>query len=371
MLIPNQMIEMTWTRNKKYYLEKGYEYTGFRNIFLVKAEDLPNGSKKEVQVKCDCCGKIKKMTWRDYLKYHTKKFGDLCINCVGEKRINTCQEKYGVDNPSQVKEFQDKRKETHIEKYGVENAFQSEEVKEKIKQINLEKYGCECISQVYEVREKIKSTNLEKYGVEVASQCEIIKEKTAQTNLKKYGHKSSAQGKEQTKKRISTNLKKYGYTTPLKNKEVKEKIRKTNLEKYGFEYAIQNPQVKQKARNSAFKNGTIPTSKTEKSMCLILKEIYGEQNCIEGYPLDMINFDCLVMFNGIKIDVEYDGEFWHKNKKESDRKRNGFVINNGYKVLRIKGNYEIPTKKQIIDAIDYLVKDNHKYVEIILDIKNI
>ena len=41
--------------------------------------------------------------------------------------------------------------------------------------------------------------------------------------------------------------------------------------------------------------------------------------------------------------------------------RNAVLMNMGYKILRIKANNRdaLPSKQQIIDAVDYLVKDNH------------
>ena len=45
-------------------------------------------------------------------------------------------------------------------------------------------------------------------------------------------------------------------------------------------------------------------------------------------------------------------------------------MNNGYKIVRIKGNNQddMPTRNQILDAVDYLVKDNHHLVFIDMNI---
>lgn len=69
-----------------------------------------------------------------------------------------------------------------------------------------------------------------------------------------------------------------------------------------------------------------------------------------------------------KIDVEYDGWYWHKDRVQQDRRRNNFLIGRGYKVLRIKSTFQLPTNEQIIDAVDYLINTHHNYKEIILDI---
>lgn len=43
-------------------------------------------------------------------------------------------------------------------------------------------------------------------------------------------------------------------------------------------------------------------------------------------------------------------------------------MDNGYKVLRIRATREVPTREQIIEAVDYLVKGNHSLKIIELDI---
>lgn len=322
MLVPNQMIEMQWTRNKSYYINLGYEYTGFRNYFMVHVEDLPPQSKKKVKVICDNCGKEKIMTWKDYLRYHSEKFGDLCFECTQIKREDTNIKKYGVSNPSQVKEFQDKRTQTIRKNFGVDNAFQSDVCKQKSKDTCVVKYGYEYACQAPEVIEKTKITN----------------------------------------------RKRYGYDSPRQSPRVKQKIIQTNLQRYGVPYTLSVPKVRAKGRETLYRNGKVPSSTPERKTCELLKEIYGEENCIAQFPYDQLSFDCLLCIDRDKIDVEYDGWFWHKNKQKEDNRRNRFLISRGFKVLRIKGNYGIPTEEQIIKSIDYLVKGNHKYSEIILDI---
>lgn len=289
---------MAWNyNNKKYYSELGYKWTNRLDLFLVSCEHLPYGSKKKVDVICDKCHNIYTIEWRDYLKHHSDKYGDLCFKCVSIKREDTCMDKYGEKNPSQVKKFKEKRKETHLKKYGVENAFQSEEIKD-----------------------KIKLSNIEKYGFPHAAQSEIVQEKFRQTNLDKYG-----------------------VDNPNKTKEVREKITKT-----------------------LYENGTCPTSKQQLKVFDSLKEIF--KNVYLNYPVGHCNLDCYLEINNCKIDIEYDGEFWHKNRKEQDKRRDYYFVRRGYKILRIKGNNEVPSKEQLINAIDYLVKGNHSYAEIILDI---
>lgn len=346
MLVPNQYIEVTWVPFVvKYYVEKGYTFTKINDKFLVKAEDLPDNSHKKIKAICDFCGRD--FTTEKAAYTQNKKTGKIsCKKCQPKKVKELWQKKYGVDNVFMLDSVKEKSKQTCLEKYGVENLANSKEIQEKIKNTNLKKFGTEYSIASEQVRDKIKQTNLNKYGFEIVSKSKQVTEKTKETNLKKYG-----------------------YVCTLNAPEIAEKAMQTNIEKYGVPYATQSKEIIAKMRKSLYKNGKVPISKPEQKMCEILKEIYGEENCVPSYPYDSLNFDCLVKIGDIKIDVEYDGWYFHKNKKEYDKRRNYFLIRRGFKVLRIKANKELPTKEQIVETIDYLV-NGHSLYEIILDIED-
>lgn len=323
MLVQNQKIAMQWSsRNKKYYMELGYMYTKMKDIFYVNPIELPYGSKKKVKVICDNCKIERLIEWRDYLTQHNDNYGDLCKKCVNIKTKNTCMEKYGKSNPSQVELFKQKRKETHIKIYGVENAFQSDEIKEKIKYSNMKKYGVEYVAQNKEIKKKIQNTNFKKYGVKA----------------------------------------------PCQNKNIENKVIKTCLEKYGVPYTCQADEVRVKINKTLCKNGNVKTSQQQSSIYNLLKEIYGDNNVFLNYPVDKIALDCMLNYKDNKIDIEYDGVFWHKNKKKKDAQRNYFLMTKGYKIIRILGNYEIPNKEQLKQTIDCLVKGKQKLIRINMDI---
>lgn len=82
-----------------------------------------------------------------------------------EKVKKVFEDKYGVDNPSKIKEVQNKKKQTYLERYGVEWG-KSEITKEKLKQTMREKYGVNCYFQSEEFKNHLKAHNLKKYGVE-------------------------------------------------------------------------------------------------------------------------------------------------------------------------------------------------------------
>ena len=56
--------------------------------------------------------------------------------------------RYGCENPSQFKEFKDKRKNTVMLRYGVEYISQNENIKEKIQESMIEKYGEVWVNQI-------------------------------------------------------------------------------------------------------------------------------------------------------------------------------------------------------------------------------
>lgn len=188
--------------------------------------------------------------------------------------------------------------------------------------------------------------------------------------MAKFGVKNALQSKEIQDRIKETNEKRYGKGNVAHTPEIAEKIKNKNIEKYGVPYVFQAEEVISKIRQSLYKNNAVPSSKPELSVCDLLESIYGIDNCYRGYPVDRINMDCMVNLGTDKIDVEYDGWYYHKDRQEKDKRRNYFLIKQGYKVLRIKGNKkdDIPTKEQIIEAIDCLVKGNQSYIEIKMDI---
>jgi very-short-patch-repair endonuclease len=222
----------------------------------------------------------------------------------------------------------------------------------------------DCCCQCKAVKAKI--TNLENLGVEFPMQSKEVQNKSQQTCLKRYGVKHALQSQEIKEKTINTILKKYGVENIAKSQKCINKIKQTNLKRYGVEFACCNEEVRNKMRESLYKNGSCKTSVQQRKVYNMLSEIYG--NCELNYPVSNCSLDCLIIVNDLKINIEYDGWYWHKDKQERDRRRDEFLKSQGYKILRIKAGRMIPTKEQLKNAIDYLVKGNHSYTEIILDI---
>ena len=318
MLIQGQYVKMRWhPKNKYYYMERGYEFTKMGDEFDVKVEDLPSESHVYVKVQCDFCGEIIDVKYQNYTHRGLKSNGYACTRCKYKKIHNVMQEVYGVDTPSQIDGFYEKAKATCQEKYRVDHYASTQECKD-----------------------KIASTCMERYEATNYSSSDIGKERM--TNIF---------------------LEKFGTPHPFGNKEITKKLIKTQIEKYGG-VGMASPIISKKIVESLFQNSNVATSKPQIILNEKLKDIYG--NAELNYPCTKFFLDSMVVVDDCKIDVEYDCWYWHKDEKK-DCRRNEIVRRNGYKIFRIKSYTKIPSDEQIKDAIDYLVKDNHDFVEIIVE----
>jgi hypothetical protein len=159
----------------------------------------------------------------------------------------TNQERYGVDQTFQHKEFVKKRKENNIDKYGVGCVFEREDIKERIKETNLEKYGVEIASQNPETIEKMKKTNLEKYGVECRFSTEEFKEQRVKILKEKYGEDYADKIYEKAKITLFNN---YGVENPLHNEEIKKRSEEPCIKKYGYKHTGYVPEFTEKRRQT-------------------------------------------------------------------------------------------------------------------------
>jgi transcription initiation factor IIF auxiliary subunit len=389
-MIPDQTIPIKLSqKNREWYSSLGYDTTDDLGIIYVKAQDLQHGCNVVIKIICDYCGKEIERRNSDYRKNKNKDIilKDCCRDCLYLKVKDVCQKRYGVDNilqspdiknqikntnierygteyPTQSDEVKDKTKETCLKKYGVENPLQNKEVKEKIKNNNLEKYGVEYFFQSEEGKQKIKNGIIKKYGVEHVIDSDEVKRKIKDTNIKKYGVENVSQSEEIKQKKEKTCLKKCGCTSYMYTQEFKNKVKQTCLNKYGVEYVLQVPEVRDKIQETLYKNGNVPTSSQQMSVFNLIKELGYEPylNYGEGF----LSLDIALFVGGKKIDVEYDGWYWHKNVSK-DIARNHVLINKGWNVIRILSGTLLPTQEDIKKAIEKVVENDTKIQLIRLD----
>ena len=70
-MLISKTADVIWnSRNKKHYVDKGYEFTGMGSVFSVNVEHLTKGSQAFVDLKCDYCGTTYKIQWYSYMYIH-------------------------------------------------------------------------------------------------------------------------------------------------------------------------------------------------------------------------------------------------------------------------------------------------------------
>jgi hypothetical protein len=169
----------------KYYNDKGYNII-CNKFNIIKIEDLSQSSHALIEVKCDMCGKIKHMPYREYVECLKSYNIYYCKPCSHVKEQNTCLERYGVKFPLKDNvDIRQKSENTMIERYGVKNIFELKSTQDKIKQTNLEKYGFEYAAFNIQIQEKTKQTCLKKYGVDNILKCKNVQEKIKNTLISK------------------------------------------------------------------------------------------------------------------------------------------------------------------------------------------
>ena len=86
------------------------------------------------------------------------------------------------------------------------------------------------------------------------------------------------------------------------------------------------------------------------------------------FEVDRYSLDIILNVDGCKIDIEYDGWYWHHTEEviTKDQIRQSALLNNyNIKTLRVKGGKNIPNIDILNDKISHLVSGSD-YEEIIL-----
>ncbi|MGM9608341.1 MAG: hypothetical protein ACI3XJ_12635 [Oscillospiraceae bacterium] len=257
---------LTWLRKAGINCETG-------DTIDVPISVLPKTSRVEYEVVCDYCG-------REYMTSNAKNYRSSCTKhacpqCNRAKARDVMMEKYGVTNPFELPEIQERIRQTNIEKYGVANPAKLESVKEKMQQTMIERYGAANPMQSDEIKSRVRKTCLEKYGVINPSSADVCKEKRRNTMLERYGADCSS-----------------------RCPEIHQKIEDSVERKYGVRNMLLLPEVRQKAREGMIANGSQQCSKAQRHIHELLG---GELN----YPYRAYFIDIAKVEE--KIAIEYDG----------------------------------------------------------------
>lgn len=369
--------------NYNHYKDLGYD-AQYRKKLIVPIEHLTLGSHVKIKVSCDFCGKEMQKAYKSILKERESYPLDCCSGCAWKKTEITNQINYGVKNVMHLDENVQKIKETNLLRYGTEYPSGLPEIREKVMSTNIEKYGLPYYTQTQECKDRTVAKNLEKYGVPNYMQTEECKERIRNTNLERYGVTNPCKNPEIIKKTRRTCMRKYGVDNYFKSKEFKIQNINHNLKVHNVEYYSQTEDFKKKAKESWKKKTPEEIAKIKEkanktmsisggSKCSKEQRVIYEMLKMEGldvtlnYPSGSFMFDILLNTNGVKIDIEYDGWYWHKDREKEDFVRDCISKRKGYKVLRIKSRCLLPDVSVILEAIDELVKSDRQFFSIKMD----
>lgn len=110
---------------------------------------------------------------------------------------------------------------------------------------------------------------------------------------------------------------------------------------------------------TAYQNG-VPVSSQQKYLADLVK---GKLNVsIADYCVDV-----LCCWDDVDIVIEYDGWYWHQGQQCQDMVRILQLLNEGYRVLHIKGNRLLPDDEIVIGALNEMSNGGRWYIEIVLD----
>jgi hypothetical protein len=201
-----------------------------------------------------------------------------------------------------------------------------------------EKYGVDNPQQLKEIKEKTKKTSKERYGgIGYTSSYAV---KGIKTTIKKYGVNNimkSEEGKELFKESL---LKKHGVDNPLRNPEIAKKVSETKkgvpskLKGKTYEEILGPERTAERIEELRI-SGAIGCSMTPRISGPQLK-LYEEVK--QQYPTAVLEYPvggfCIdIAVPDLKLAFEYDGEYWHQDK-EKDKKRDKVLNSLGWIVER-------------------------------------
>lgn len=166
-------------------------------------------------------------------------------------------DKYGVDNPFKLDEFQVAAAETRKEKYGAEYTLASGSA---LRDAARETFAEHMADDEFrkKLNEKKCATNMALYGVPYVAQSPVFQAKIRATNLRRYGY-THVMKSPSMRKRLSQVMKK---NAPM----IAVKSRKTCLEKYGVEYYGQTAEARKAQSERMHGNLDVFLAKTRATM---------------------------------------------------------------------------------------------------------
>jgi hypothetical protein len=115
-MILNREITIKISESNFHYFENlGYDIS-IGDEIIIPIDLLSKGSHQKIDCQCDGCGVVKKVIFKNYIKYGNEFGIYYCRKCSEYKRKETLQKNYGVEYPIQNKRIYRKMKQTISEK---------------------------------------------------------------------------------------------------------------------------------------------------------------------------------------------------------------------------------------------------------------
>lgn len=189
------IIDKTVDININNYCIKHYKDLGYvvkeHDVISVPIEHLLPTSHHIINVKCDICGKEKKLQYRRYLLSFNNGGYYCCSNCQKIKMDKTVKHIYGFDNVFQNDEIKEKIKKTNTERYGNESFLRSS-----FKKFVIDKYSnlniidvdydkneyilkCDKCGSIYRINKKVFITRKNKYKTILCTVCNPVDNHTS------------------------------------------------------------------------------------------------------------------------------------------------------------------------------------------------
>ncbi len=209
-------------------------------------------------------------------------------NSVKNKKIATCQERYGSNTWAESVEG---RKRLH-------DVITSDDVSRKMIETCQERYGSDIWSKSEIGRQKLSEI----------MNSEDIKQKIVDGYQRKYGvdhYMQTEEGREKARDNINSENR-------------RKQIRESMFEKYGSYTFVESDTFKskvdiyqKKACETKRKNGTFNSSKPELTLFALLKDVFGENNVISQYCDERYNFNCDFYIKPLDLFIELNASWTH------------------------------------------------------------
>lgn len=237
-----------------------------------------------------------------YHKYCSLKCSNSSSN-VKQKKIETYQAKYGVDNPSKAIIVHEKKKQVSLEKYGTEYPWQSREVKETKVRNLIEKYGVKNVMFDENIRNAHQQAIVDKYGSTSPFGNQEVRKKAMDSQRNKYD------GRLHNQKHFSEDtLEKLSNARWLYEQHI---INKQTLETISHQLQIRDGTVGKYLHDHGIDTQRFPVSTAEKEISQFLtdnniRHTTNDRKIISPLELDIV----IPEFN---VAIEHCGLYWHSH----------------------------------------------------------